>query len=71
MVPQSIFDNGPSNFSQKGAPVMLMIHGGGFTGGFKDGVGNPAGLLAESMRDGRTGFVYLQINYRLYVCCSP
>ncbi|KUJ08779.1 carboxylesterase family protein-like protein [Mollisia scopiformis] len=63
MAPEVIFN--AANTSAKGAPVMLMIHGGGFTGGWKDGVGNPAGLLAEGMRDGRTGFVYVQINYRL------
>jgi carboxylesterase type B len=56
---------------QTGAPVIVWIHGGGFTGGYKDSTGNPAGLLAESVKDGRSGFVYVQINYRLWVLCFP
>ncbi|KAF8847237.1 alpha/beta-hydrolase [Acephala macrosclerotiorum] len=43
MVPESVFEKN----SGKAALVLLMIHGGGFTGSYKNRAGNPAGLLAE------------------------
>ncbi|KAK3317965.1 Carboxylesterase [Apodospora peruviana] len=57
--PRAVFDQGRKNL-----PVLVWIHGGGFTAGSKDEV-NPAGLIAQGMRDGKSGFVYVAINYRL------
>ena len=57
--PRAVFDQGVS-----GLPVVVWIHGGGFASGSKDGV-NPAGLIAQGLRDGKPGFVYVGINYRL------
>ena len=44
-------------------PVLLWIHGGRHGSGGKIPLGNPVGLIAESMSDGRTGITYVQINY--------
>ena len=60
--PRAVFDEG-----RKGLPVLVWIHGGGFTAGSKNEV-NPAGLIGQGLRDGKRGFVYVGINYRLYVC---
>lgn len=59
--PRAVFDQGVS-----GLPVVVWIHGGGFTSGFKEAV-NPAGLIAQGFRDGKPGFVYVGINYRLSI----
>jgi carboxylesterase type B len=48
-----------------GAPVMLWIHGGGFTAGSKDLYGIPAGILARSEQFDSRGVVFVAINYRL------
>jgi carboxylesterase type B len=60
MVPQKIFDANP----RKAAPVLVWIHGGGYTTGSKDQV-NPTSLIARGLRDDKEGFVYVAINYRL------
>ncbi|ESZ89551.1 carboxylesterase family protein [Sclerotinia borealis F-4128] len=46
-----------------GAPVLVWIDGGGFTGGYKHET-NPAGLIKNSIILGEE-FVYVSINYRL------
>ncbi|OXV09623.1 hypothetical protein Egran_02614, partial [Elaphomyces granulatus] len=48
-----------------GAPVMLWIHGGGYTSGSKDFYGIPAGILARSEQFDSRGVVFVAINYRL------
>lgn len=58
-VPRAVFDNNRRNL-----PVLVWIHGGGFTGGHKGEV-NPAGLMAQGLRDGKSGFVFVSVNYRL------
>jgi hypothetical protein len=45
LVPKKIFDHAGKG---SGAPVLVWIYGGGYTGGSKSGSGNPAGLLAAS-----------------------
>jgi hypothetical protein len=51
--------------SSQGAPVMVQIYGGGYTGGDKVSVGNPAGLIARSEENGSEGVIYVALNYRL------
>jgi carboxylesterase type B len=45
------------------APVLVYIHGGGYTVGSKDI--NPAGLIARSQLDNDKGVIFVAINYRL------
>lgn len=60
MVPTPIFN------STKGAPVIVWIFGGGYTGGSKDEKDQPfAGLLARSVENGNEGVILVSINYRL------
>ncbi|GFF44022.1 lipase 1 [Aspergillus udagawae] len=61
VVPKKIFET--SGKKRKGAPVLVWIYGGGYTGGSKSGQGSgsPVGLL----RRGDNEFVYVAINYRL------
>ncbi|KAI5920537.1 Alpha/Beta hydrolase protein [Camillea tinctor] len=47
------------------APVLVWIHGGGFTYGSKISDGDPAGIIARSQTDGGAGIIFVSINYRL------
>ncbi|KAI1489965.1 Alpha/Beta hydrolase protein [Biscogniauxia mediterranea] len=47
------------------APVLVWIHGGGFTYGSKTSDGDPAGIIARSQADGGEGLIVVSINYRL------
>ncbi|KAJ4393280.1 hypothetical protein N0V93_002488 [Gnomoniopsis smithogilvyi] len=58
-VPTDVF---ASNSSK--APVLIWIHGGGFTYGSKDGQ-DPAGIIARSTLDDNDGIIVVNINYRL------
>ncbi|CAJ2509188.1 Uu.00g142140.m01.CDS01 [Anthostomella pinea] len=60
-VPVDVFEAG----SAANAPVIVWIHGGGFTYGSKSSDGNPAGLIARSQADGGDGVIVVSINYRL------
>ncbi|KUJ06338.1 alpha/beta-hydrolase [Mollisia scopiformis] len=62
LVPKTIFDNRGTG---SGAPVLLWIHGGGYTLGWKTQYGSGAGLVAASQAHGKTGAIYIAINYRL------
>ncbi|TVY80951.1 Carboxylesterase patB [Lachnellula suecica] len=73
-VPESTFNNNSSSKSRLlpkynngskdlAAPVLVYIHGGGFTVGSKDS--NPAGLIARSQLNDGEGIVFVAINYRL------
>lgn len=46
-----------------GAPVLVWIYGGGYTGGNKNN--NPAGLLAASGNSSNGDVIYVSLNYRL------
>lgn len=60
-VPTKVFDgNVPST-----APVVVWMHGGGFTYGSKTSTGDPAGIIARSMLDDSEGVIFISINYRL------
>ncbi|KAI1137699.1 alpha/beta-hydrolase [Hypoxylon sp. FL0543] len=60
-VPIDIFNRG----SAAKAPVLVWIHGGGFTFGSKTLYGSPASLIARSQRNGGDGIIFVSINYRL------
>ncbi|KAF1973500.1 acetylcholinesterase precursor [Bimuria novae-zelandiae CBS 107.79] len=60
-VPEQVLER--ANSSGYGAPVLVWIYGGGYTGGSK--YNNPAGLLAESGTLGSAEVIYVAMNYRL------
>ncbi|EKD18586.1 uncharacterized protein L3040_005955 [Drepanopeziza brunnea f. sp. 'multigermtubi'] len=62
LVPRRVFDE---NMKMKGAPVVVWIHGGGYTMGYKTQYGSGVGLLNASQRDEKEGVIYVAINYRL------
>ncbi|KFX96250.1 hypothetical protein V490_03445 [Pseudogymnoascus sp. VKM F-3557] len=71
MTPKKVFDNakkgkkGPGKKSP-GAPVMVWIHGGGYTLGSKVQYSpSAAGLIRASQAGGNDGVVWVGINYRL------
>ena len=70
IVPERIFNS--ASATKKPAPVLVWIFGGGYTSGDKTSAGNPAGLMAQSLKDSNEGVVYVAMNYRLglFVCCS-
>ncbi|KAL1859819.1 hypothetical protein Daus18300_009409 [Diaporthe australafricana] len=47
------------------APVLVWIHGGGFTSGSKTSTGSPAGIIERSKINGDDGVIFVSINYRL------
>ncbi|KAI3396190.1 hypothetical protein diail_393 [Diaporthe ilicicola] len=47
------------------APVLVWIHGGGFTSGSKVSTGDPAGIIARSKINDDDGVISVSINYRL------
>jgi len=59
MVPITIYNNRTRGY---GAPVMVWLHGGGFTLGSKNS--NSAGILSRSQSNGE-GVIYVAANYRL------
>ena len=54
VVPQKIFEGAGKG---KGAPVLVWIYGGGYTGGSKSGSGSPAGLIKRSQSDNSKGVI--------------
>ncbi|PVH84741.1 alpha/beta-hydrolase [Cadophora sp. DSE1049] len=81
IVPEKVFDvtktNGTSGYHEvqcepgqpckvpSGAPVLVWIYGGGYTGGSKTSYGNPTSLISRSLENGGEGIVYVAINCRL------
>lgn len=55
--PQRVFEEAGTGY---GAPVMVWIYGGGYTGGTKN-TGSPAGLFMRAEQD----LVFVAMNYRL------
>ena len=65
VVPQKVFEQAAPHRTPS-APVLLWIHGGGYTAGEKSGdLYNPAGLIKTSQSSNSTGLVYVAINYRV------
>ncbi|EON65216.1 hypothetical protein W97_04453 [Coniosporium apollinis CBS 100218] len=62
VVPEEVLGNAGHGF---GAPVLVWIYGGGYTGGSKSAAGNPAGLLARGENSTAEGVIYVAMNYRL------
>lgn len=46
-------------------PVLLYIHGGGFTYGSKSSPGDPSTLFSRSLANGGSGAIVIMMNYRL------
>lgn len=59
-VPQDVLSQAGKGY---GAPVLVWIYGGGYTGGNKNY--NPAGLLAASNSTSNGDVIYVAMNYRL------
>lgn len=59
VVPQCVFRK--QCIKSKGAPVMVWVHGGGYSSGSKNSQGDPSGLLYRSQE----GVIYVSFNYRL------
>jgi len=59
-VPEDVLSKAGQGF---GAPVLVWIYGGGYTGGNKNN--NPAGLLAASGNSSNGDVIYVAMNYRL------
>lgn len=53
------------------APVLVWIHGGGFTLSEKDASGRGYGLVTRSLRFGSQGVILVSTNYRLGLFVSP
>ncbi|KAH7360253.1 prolyl oligopeptidase-like protein [Rhexocercosporidium sp. MPI-PUGE-AT-0058] len=76
IVPEKVFNitktNGTSGYHEvqceqvsSGAPVLVWIYGGGYTGGSKSSSGDPASLISRSLENDGEGVVYVAMNYRL------
>lgn len=59
-VPEDVLSKAGQGF---GAPVLVWIYGGGYTGGTKNN--NPAGLIAASGNASNGDVIYVAMNYRL------
>ncbi|KAL8702647.1 MAG: hypothetical protein Q9201_004172 [Fulgogasparrea decipioides] len=67
VVPERVFSQASNSTSNDtGAPVLVWIHGGGYTLGEKTGNGvyNSAGLIKASQVSGAEGVIYVALNYR-------
>jgi carboxylesterase type B len=51
-------------------PVIVLIHGGGYTLGSKCVAGNPTGLLDQSLDTESGGQIWVGINYRVSCAIS-
>ncbi|CAN9389432.1 unnamed protein product [Alternaria alternata] len=59
-VPEDVLSKAGQGY---GAPVLVWVYGGGYTGGEKNN--NPAGLLAASGNSTNGDVIYVAMNYRL------
>lgn len=59
-VPEDVLSRAGAGY---GAPVLVWIYGGGYTGGNKNN--NPAGLIAASGNSSNGDVIYVAMNYRL------
>ncbi|KAI9037166.1 uncharacterized protein KD926_000814 [Aspergillus affinis] len=63
MAPRKVFQRALANGTL--APVLVWIHGGGFTAGSKTSIGSALGLINRSQMNGSDGVIYVALNYRL------
>ncbi|KAL8897721.1 MAG: hypothetical protein Q9207_007073 [Kuettlingeria erythrocarpa] len=61
LVPEQIFNR---RAARKKAPVLVWIHGGGFTGGYKSQY-PPTTLIKQSYSGPASGVIFVALNYRL------
>ena len=61
-VPRRIFRD---RFYGEGSPVMVWIHGGGFTFGSKTAESAPTGIMAQSVLQTGKELIFVAINYRV------
>ncbi|KAI4182608.1 MAG: hypothetical protein LQ346_006542, partial [Caloplaca aetnensis] len=61
LVPEQIFNR---KTGRKKAPVLVWIHGGGFTGGYKTQY-PPTTLIKQSYSGPANGVIFVALNYRL------
>ena len=62
VVPKFVFAN---KANQSAVPVIVWLHGGGYTLGRKYAAGNPTGLLDQSLELESQRQIWVGINYRL------
>ncbi|RKF84067.1 Carboxylesterase patB [Golovinomyces cichoracearum] len=65
MVPRKTWDQTHIHAKVKLAPVLVWIHGGGFTSGDKSLHKDPSPLLARGIELHKGGMIVVSINYRL------
>ena len=66
IVPQKTFDFPEDNGNvTKGSPVLVWIHGGGYSYGDKMSYGNPAGLVKASNMNVSDEIIVVAFNYRV------
>ena len=68
VVPSTVFNKAKAA-GKADVPVLVWIHGGGYTTGSKNenGIYNPIGLFNASQSAGSDGFVFVAINYRVWL----
>ncbi|KAL4877628.1 Alpha/Beta hydrolase protein [Aspergillus karnatakaensis] len=62
LAPKAVFDHVGSGHQ---VPVLVWVHGGGFTSGSKTHFGSPRGLIERGAQNETDSFIYVALNYRL------
>ncbi|KAJ9667826.1 hypothetical protein H2201_002012 [Coniosporium apollinis] len=65
VVPQKVFEKVGYGSDPPASPVLVRLHGGGYSIGSKTFYNDPIGLLSRSQTDGSDGIIYVSMNYRL------
>lgn len=65
LVPEKILARAQNPRRPSKAPVLVWIHGGGYTTGEKGSFTGASGLMQKSMEQGE-GMIIVSINYRVW-----